>query len=134
LWQVLASNGQVIADGTGTQFKFTPDDNGAYTVTLTVTDLDDNNTAYRVARHVLVNNVAPTAQAGGARTVAEGDTVTFTDPLKDPGPSDTHTFVWHVSASNGQAIADGTDSSFHFVPVDDGIYTVTLTVTDDDGG
>ncbi len=38
-----------------------------------------------------------------------------------------------MDAYNGQVIADGSDSTFSFVPDDDGRYTVTFTVTDSDG-
>src|SRR5206468_789911 len=37
-WHVVSSNGQVVADGTAQDFDFTPQDDGAYTVTFTVTD------------------------------------------------------------------------------------------------
>ena len=33
-WSVSASNGQVVAGGSGASFSFTPNDNGTYTVTL----------------------------------------------------------------------------------------------------
>src|SRR5207248_5417303 len=39
-WHVVSSNGQVIADGSGQSFSFTPNDNGTYTATFTVTDND----------------------------------------------------------------------------------------------
>src|SRR5262249_28795651 len=82
---------------------------------------------------VNVANVAPTVNAGGNRTVNEGDLVQLTAAVTDPGP-DTFTYLWHVVSSNGQVIADGTASSFSFTPNDNGTYTVTVTVTDDDGG
>jgi PKD repeat protein len=50
----------------------------------------------------------------------------------DAGSADTHTFLWQVSAGNGQVIAEGTDQAFSFTPNDNGTYTVTFTVTDND--
>ena len=38
-----------------------------------------------------------------------------------------------MAADNGQSIADGTQRQFHFVPTDQGLYTVTLQVTDNQG-
>src|SRR5207245_1017428 len=80
---------------------------------------------------VNVTNVAPTVSAGGNRSVNEGSLVQLNAGVTDPGP-DTFTYLWHVVSSNGQAIADGTNASF--TPNDNGTYTVTLTVTDDNGG
>lgn len=80
-----------------------------------------------------VLNVKPVVNAGPAtRTVAEGTQIDFTGTFTDPGTADTHTLLWHVTASNGQVIADGSDANFSFVPRDNGIYTVTFTVTDSD--
>ena len=39
-----------------------------------------------------------------------------------------------MSADNGQVIANGTNEDFSFTPFDDGTYTLTYTVTDDDSG
>jgi hypothetical protein len=107
----------------------TPSDQ--YPVTVTVTD--SFGASASAATTVTVNNVAPTVQLGPDRTVGEGTPVTLTGSVSDPGP-DTFTYLWHVVSSNGQAIADGTSPDFSFTPQDDGVYTVTLTVTDDDGG
>lgn len=131
-WSVSASNGQVIADGTSASFTFTPTDNGTYTVTLTVTDDDGATSTDTVV--VTVNNVAPVVTAGPDQVVSEGTPVTLTGAFTDAGAADTHALAWSVSASNGQVIAGGTGAAFSFVPADNGTYTVTFTVTDDDGG
>jgi len=81
-----------------------------------------------------VLNVAPTPDAGPDLYVNEEDTVTLTGTFTDPGTFDTHTLNWHVVADNGQVISDGTDSTFSFVPDDNGTYVVTFSVTDSDGG
>src|SRR5262249_10958694 len=72
--------------------------------------------------------------AGGNQTVKEGSLVTLNGTFSDPGTLDTFTYKWHVVSSNGQAISDGTGTSFSFTPVGNGAYTVTYTVTDKDGG
>jgi PKD repeat protein len=107
-------------------------DNGTYTVILTV---DDGNGGIGTDEMtVTVNNVAPTANAGVDQTANEGDLVLLDGSFSDPGSDDTQTFLWHVTASNGQVIADGTGEDFSFTPDDNGTYTIDYTVTDDDSG
>ncbi|MDF1552331.1 MAG: PKD domain-containing protein, partial [Deferrisomatales bacterium] len=102
--------------------------NGAHTVTLTVTDADGSTDS--ASHTVTVLNAAPSAHAGPDQTVDEGDTVYFAGSFTDPGALDTHTIEWDFG--------DGSSASGSLTPshvyVDDGVYTVTLTVTDSDGG
>jgi hypothetical protein len=72
-WHVVASNGQVVADGHSQDFAFTPVDNGTYTVTYSVTD--DGGAMGSDVMVLTVLNVAPTADAGVDRTVNEGTAV-----------------------------------------------------------
>ncbi len=131
VWSVVASNGQVIDSHSGSMMSFTPVDNGVYTVTLTVSDEDGGTTSQSTV--VTVTNVAPTVNVGSDMTVLEGSLVSFTGTYSDVG-ADTHSLVWSVLASNGQVISNGSGSSFSFTVLDNGIYTVTFKVTDDDGG
>ena len=80
---------------------------------------------------VTVNNVAPIVNAGADQTADEGDTVIFNGSFTDPGSADTHTYSWDFG--DGTPPVEGTLTPTHLYP-EDGDYTVTLTVTDDDGG
>ena len=80
---------------------------------------------------VTINNVAPSVDAGADQTVDEGDTVSFSGSFTDPGTCDTHTFSWDFG--DGSSVLFGTLTPTHAYG-DNGMYTVTLTVTDDDGG
>ncbi len=79
---------------------------------------------------VTINNVPPTVDAGPDQTVNEGDTVVFSGSYTDPGTDDTHTIEWYFG--DGWSIT-GMLTTGH-VYGDNGVYTVTLTITDDDGG
>jgi PKD repeat protein len=114
-------------------------DNGTYTVTVTVTDSEGGSDAGSF--HVTVANVPPTV---GPLTcpvspVPVGTVVIASAPFTDPGTVDTHTasFNWGdgttspgvVIEASGSGSARGTHA--YTSPF---VYTVTLTVTDKDGG
>jgi PKD repeat protein len=112
-------------------------DNGNFIVTLVVDDgqATDSDTASvtvsNVAPSVSIDNVSPTL-------LAVGESVTANGSFTDPGTNDTHTAVWDW----GDGTTPGTvTQGAGFGSVDDshtysgaGVYTIELTVTDDDGG
>ena len=133
LWLVVADNGDTVGAGHNSTFQFRPADNGTYTVALTVTDNSGDTGQDTVV--VTVNNVAPqNVSAGPDRRAYEDEEIHLAGYFHDPGGLDTYTYHWSATADNGQQVPDGTDTSFTFLPVDNGVYTVTLTVMDDDGG
>ena len=126
---------------TGTETTHVYADNGDYTVTLTVTDDDGGVGTDKLT--VTVNNVAPVVEAGSDIVVTAGDPVSFSGTFTDAGWLDTHNAEWDfgegttevgsVSEENEYPDSKVTVSgSFSYFDV--GEYTVTLSVTDDDGG
>jgi len=131
-------------------------DDGNYQVTVTVTD--DDGGFDRQSFNVSVGNVNPLLDVTPSPTaIDEGQSVGFDAMFSDPGfdnplnpngPS-TESFTYDVNwgddrdAIVGQSVPDtngmpGTDSTGAFngshVYADDGTYTVTVTIHDDDDG
>jgi len=104
-------------------------DNGDFVVKLTVSDDDGGQAQDQIT--VTVNNVAPTADAGGSYTGRPNEPVSLKGKATDPGSADTFTFKWDL---NGDGIfeKDGQNTSVQYA--ENGVYKVNLQVTDDDGG
>ena len=129
-----------------------------YTVTVTVTD--DNGGVSSDTLTVTVSNAAPTLTVVGSQAVNEGAALnltnigTFTDPGFDnslnPLPGErTETFTYSINWGDGTTTVTGgatvdvaggagvlTQGSFDggHVYADNGTYTVTVIVSDDDAG
>ncbi|UCE38629.1 MAG: PKD domain-containing protein [Thermoplasmata archaeon] len=114
---------------------WTWDDEGTYTVRLKVDDGEDWDSTTST---VYVNNVAAVVDAGLDQTTYEGTTISILASFSDDGVLDTHTasINWgdgtETSGSVSESNGVGTVSGDH-VYGDNGIYTVTVTVLDNDG-
>ncbi|MCK4437750.1 PKD domain-containing protein, partial [Candidatus Bathyarchaeota archaeon] len=107
-----------------TSFQFT--DDGVYSVGLMITDEAGFSSAY--TKEITVINTPPFnvefSQTGELKT---GEEVTFTGQAEDLG-EDELTYIW--AFGDGET-TEGADVTHTYA--DAGDYTVTLTVTDDDG-
>jgi PKD repeat protein len=97
-------------------------------VTLTLTD-DDTGGANGTTS-LTVHNEVPLVDAGVDVSVAVSTTVAFNGSFTDVGTLDTHTIDWDFGDG---VTASGTLTPSHTFTAE-GVYTVTLTVTDDDTG
>ncbi|HKB03745.1 MAG TPA: Ig-like domain-containing protein, partial [Gemmataceae bacterium] len=138
-WTV-RKNGQPFASGTGANLLFTPDDNGTYAVTLTVTD--GFGAAGADTRTVAVTNRPPTGTV--TRSAAVGltgiDVTVGWANVTDPSPVDRaagfrYSFARTLGALAGTYAAAGPTPSgtIHF-DLTPGTYTVYLRVFDKDDG
>lgn len=119
-------DGVVVADK-GLSAHYTFPDDGVYPVTLTVKDSYGDSHSIRKDIHVI--NTAPIAYAGSDQRVIAGDSVYFSGDYTDHGIKDTHFIAWDFG--------DGTAITSELSPVHTfntaGLYTVTLTITDNAG-
>jgi PKD repeat protein len=139
LWTATSSNGQTIPNGLGGTFSFTPNAQGNYAVSVTVTD-DDGSVGVAPTIKVNVINVTPAAVITlPPAPYLEGTAIMVTGTATDPGSVDTFSYSWLVTkdgmdystATHGPGL--GTSNTFTFMPGISGSYRISLTVTDKDG-
>lgn len=120
-------------------------DNGSYTVEVCGAD-DDTTTCETIS--VDVDNVAPTVTGGADQAIDEGDVLASHASFTDPGWLDTYTATvdWGdpdlgtspatvaMTTTGGPGTPDAGNATATRIYGDNGVFTVTTTVTDDDGG
>jgi uncharacterized repeat protein (TIGR03803 family) len=109
------------------------DGDGAYDVAVRVTD--ESGIAVTADTTVTVRNVAPVVSAGADAILDPGDTLERAGSFTDPGP-DTWTAAVDYGDGFGPTALPLNAMSFnlsHVYPAS-GSFTVTVVVTDDDGG
>jgi len=93
-------------------------------------EVSDGELTGQATSTVTVTNIAPTVHTGEYPDGYVSKPITFNGSFTDPGTGDTHTITWDFGDGS---VATGTLTPTHaYGAVGD--YTVTLTVTDDDGG
>ena len=111
-------------------------DNGVYPVTLTV---DDGSGPQTVNTTATITNVNPVPVASITASVVCGQVASFTGSFTDAGIND-QTWTWSINWGDGSPSTTGGNATMA-APIaathayaTNGSYTVTLTVTDKDGG
>lgn len=105
------------------------------TVTVAVQVTDNGMLTSIDTAMITIDNVAPVAGAvTGPVEAVRGQTLSYASSFTDAGIDDTHNTQWQITDSSNVIVATGTGLSVEFAPVTLGTFTVTFTVTDDDGG
>lgn len=119
-------------DGTTVSGVLTPThtyaDDGVYNLTIVVTDTLGASSSY--SQSVVVANVAPTVTISSSTVITGvGEIIDFSGVMTDPG-QDSHDILWDLG--DGTTVSHTLATSHAYAA--SGTYTVTLTVTDDEGG
>ena len=104
-----------------------PDGPKQFTVTLTVADAQGRTA--RNATRVTVNNLPPTADAGGPYTCQVNETIQLNGTCNDPSPVDAAALKCTWADFSGAALSQPS----YLCPSTASTRTVTLTATDKDG-
>lgn len=138
---LVTKDGSSYAEGSGTAFNFTPNDEGTYVVNFSATD--DGGMTGTTSMTIIGTNVAPTAAITGVTAsaplvITANEDLSFSGTFTDPGTLDTHTATWNFgdggsSVTNyGPGGSASTPATHSYAKA--GTYAVSLTVSDDDGG
>jgi PKD repeat protein len=128
-WDFDDSDGITYTDAAGSSPNWTWFDEYSGTVYLQVED-DDGGLDFDTAI-VTIGNVPPIADTGGPYNGDEGSTINISGSVSDPG-QDVFTFEWDLDFDGEYDDAMGDNPSW--IWYDDGVYNISLKVTDDDGG
>jgi hypothetical protein len=142
VWSVKKDGVTYGSGGTSANFSFTPDDNGAYEVRLTVTD--DDGGSGSDSETITVTNVAPSfvatypkfAASAVACPSAGTTNATLSFNFTDPGTADTWTVYidWDNDGTfEFSRSASKVDSEGHTYSTN-GSHTAAVKVVDDDSG
>ena len=127
----LALTGQTFSLGN----PYPTDDDAVFLVTVTVSSDSDTDSDTAV---VFINNVPPSVDAGSDDTISEGETFVSSGSFTDPGTDDSP-FTATVDYGDGSGpqpltILAGDAFALSHIYLTSGEYTVTVAVTDKDGG
>jgi subtilisin family serine protease/PKD repeat protein len=103
-------------------------DQGRYNVTLTCADGDGGFVSASTV--VVVANLPPSASIAASNRTFEGTALALSANASDPGILDILAYAWTF----GDGAAAGDLASVQHAFADNGVYLVSLTVTDGDGG
>ena len=126
VWQVTTESGQVIYDARGVDFSFVPAAPGYFDVTLTVADaqgFQDSQTISIAVAAVARVDLPSTPLVEGQVAELMSSSSTPASPVAD------REYLWLVQ-SGIVTVATGFGESLSYLPIDEGVYNVSLFITD----
>jgi phage tail protein X len=141
LWHQLSGPSVTLSNPTAVKPTFTApvvgSGGGALTFQLTVTDANGLQDTDTCIVNISWNNLAPTADAGSAQSVNQGDTVTLDGSLSDDPEGEIAAYLWKQIAGPAVTLSDPAAVQPTFtapsVGLAGGSLTFQLTVTDSGG-
>jgi PKD repeat protein len=107
---------------------------GPSTVNISLLVTDDDGASASSDTTVTINNVAPSADAGGPYSVDEGSTIVLSGTGSDVCPSDSLSYSWDLDGDGLYGDAAGQNPTFDASNLDGpSTVNISLLVTDDDG-
>lgn len=121
-----------LSSATAVKPVFTADAAGTFVFTLVVNDGKADSTPATVTITAAVDEVAPVANAGAARSVATGAAVTLDGSASADANGDTLSYAWTLTAPSGSSAAlnGATGVAPQFTPDVAGDYVASLVVDD----
>src|SRR5207253_8208172 len=98
----------------------------------TVTEKDNANVKASSVAMLAITDVGPSVQSIPTSSAASGTPVTLQAHASNPNQFASETYAWSVILNNVTRFT-GSGQQFTFTPGDEGVYTVSVTVTDDAG-
>lgn len=132
-----AGAGCSFADASAPSTTVTCTDNGEWSLTYTATETASGGLSGSDTATLTLVNADPvvTAVSVGTDPVAVTSPVTASGTFTDAGSNDTHTGKWYWGdGSTSAAVVSGGNATGSHTYTEAGIYTICLTVDDDDGG
>jgi len=128
-----SGSGATLSDNAAVSPTFTADIDGAYTITLSVSDDAAQSAIDEVIVNATTTNAAPVANAGADQNVATGSLVTLDASASSDADGDILSYIWtltNLPTSSAATLSDSTRSSPQFTADLAGIYEATLVVND----
>ncbi len=139
-WTVEGPDGSELATGDSAAFSFTFAEMGTYVVGVSVSDgslTANGRVTVTVTPATVIENQAPTADAGPDANVAVGTLTTLDASASSDPDGDDLSYSWTIDSSpegSNPALTDADVASPEFTPTAAGDYTFTVTVDDGNGG
>lgn len=132
-WSTTPAAGLGCAASTTNTVGCTPTSAGSYTVTVSATDQKGATSTPATSASYTVSSDPTVSAPAPSKSSDVGQTVTFSTTLTNAG-SGGDAYAWSTSPASGLGCSGSTSSTVSCTPSSAGVYTVSVKVTDSNGG